>query len=76
MRYVAYYILLINKNIWIPACAGMTGLGHFRTDCFAGMTIWKFSEILNSYLKNIFIIFINKRQTAVQNKKNTNTYAQ
>ena len=34
MRFSAFYILLINKDIWIPACAGMTGLGHFRIHCF------------------------------------------
>ena len=38
MRISALYIILINKNFWIPAFAGMTSLGHSRTDCFAGMT--------------------------------------
>ena len=45
MRFNALHILLININFWIPAFAGMTkwgagmtGSGHFRTDCFAGMT--------------------------------------
>ena len=47
MRYSAYYILLINKNFWIPAFAGMTKRERGMTNLGYLVTVYQVLRLTN-----------------------------